>query len=342
MKGEVKEKKRIVISAKTAVFVVVLVWIASLAGTWYGASVYYNDDKNNQYPLLNPRLKSITLTKNTPEERSVKLFTSLMPLKNKVLELLGDDRDNVAFYVEDLNSGSWIGWKERDPFIPASLLKVPTAMAVMKKVDNGEWTLTQTFKVEEKYKDKYFGRLWEAQDGTDLTIDYLLQEMLQNSDNTAARIFLDKLTSAEKDDIYYHIGMLNPEAVSTAKPDELLNLEYSPKDLATVFRALYNATFITRKSSNYILNILTDTKFDETIPTEVPEDILVAHKIGTYYNVDPARPKEYHDCGIVYVPNHPYLYCIMTRRFEAKEAEQAISGFSDKAFLFFDENGKIK
>ena len=339
MKDQKLNKIHVRISPKIAILVLVFFWGLSIVGTWFIAQkVHFQGDKT--FSLLNPRLESLGL--DTSEKRRAKLFTSLFPLKQEEIIFLGDKKDNAAFYVEDLNSGGWIGWKERDPFIPASLLKVPIAISVMKKVDEGDWALTTTFQMESKYKDKYFGKLWETPDGTSMTIEQLMKEMIQNSDNTATRIFLDKLTSQEKDDVYYQIGMANPKTSSKDDPTKPLFSEFSPKDLATVFRALYNATYLTRESSNYILQTLTETKFDDVVPTEIPSDIKIAHKIGNYFNPDPARPKQYHDCGITYLPDHNYLYCVMTKGLEPKDAEQIITGISDRVYLYFNKNGKVE
>lgn len=319
------------------VFAVLLVWSLSIGGTWIVAKkISFQGTKNGtDFPLLNPRLKTYGL--DSPEERDAKLFSTLVPLKDHLLKDLGENKENTAFYVEDLNTGGWIGWKERDPFIAASLLKVPIAVGVMKKVDKGEWTLDTTFQLEGKYKDGNFGELWKVSGGTPLTIKHLIGEMLQKSDNTAANILFDKLTTEERDDVYYHIGVINPEIAENSQPGRPLFSQLSSKDLATMFRALYNATYLTRKSSTYILEVITETKFDDLVTTSIPKDVKVAHKIGNYFNPDPNRPKNYHDCGIVYMPEHPYLYCVMTKNLSPDQAKKVIVGASEKTYFYFEK-----
>lgn len=337
MKNQSKSLNRIKLSPRVITIGVVCFWVLSLALTWYLTSGAFN----KPFPMLNPRLDN--LKTNTPEERNSKLFTTLFPLKEQLMAYLGNNKNNVALYVEDLNSGSWIGWQERQSFIPASLLKVPVAVGVMKKIDDGDWNLdTTTFQMDEKYKDKNYGDLWKVANGDSLTVRRLLQDMLDNSDNTAARIFLDKLTIAEKENVYYHIGLADPEKPSASDPTQPENATFSAKDLATVFRSLYNATYLTTKSSNYILDLLTKTKFDAVIPSAVPSNVRVAHKIGNYFNSDTTRPKNYHDCGITYYPGHPYLYCIMTQTYEPETAEKIISDLGNKIYLYFDKDGGQK
>lgn len=336
-KNKLDGEKHIKISVKKIVIVVLLFWVASIAGTWYLATVVYKNG-SNQFSFLNPRLKTYGL--DTPEERNAKVFATLVPLKEQLLEYIGGNKENVAFYVEDLNSGSWIGWKEREPFVPASLLKVPVAIGVMKKIDRGEWGLDKKFVIEEKYKDSYFGELWQLPEGTKKSTEELLKEMLQNSDNTAANILFNKLSASDREDVYYHIGIANPEINSELNFNEALFTKLSPKDLAAMFRALYNATYLKRSSSQYILELLTNTKFDEVVPTTIPKDIKIAHKIANYYNRDPERLRDYHDCGIAYLPKHPYLYCVMTQNFMPAQAEPLITGLGDKIYYYFEKGGK--
>lgn len=341
MKDKQVKKTHIKISAKKLILIIALIWLSSIFGTWYFTKKLSANNKNgSEFSLLNPRLKTLGL--DTREERSAKLFATLIPLKDQLLSYLGEKKENTAFYVEDLNTGSWTGWKERDPFIAASLLKVPASIAVMKKIDSGEWTLDTTFSLEEKNKDNKFGELWKMETGTKLTVKQLLEEMLQNSDNTAVFTFLDQLTAEELDNVYYHIGATNPDKTIEMLGDDLQISKLSAKDLASTFRALYNATYLTRKSSNYILDLLTKTRFDEVVPINIPKDVPVAHKIANFFNKDPNRPKEYHDCGIVYYPDHPYLFCTMTDGYDAAASEKIIVDMGNKTYEYFEKNGKLK
>ncbi len=287
----------------------------------------------NGFVLLNPRLQR--LAGLSVEERRAKTLVTLASLKKELLDYLGEGSNDVAFYVEDLNTGAWAGWQEREEFIAASFLKVPIAITAMKEVDQGSWTLETPFAMEARYKDKNFGSLWQTPEGSEISVEKLLKEMLQYSDNTAANILFDKLAASERDDVYFHIGIANPEAPIEQAANRPVFRKLSTKDLATMFRALYNATFLTRKSSNYILEILTQTKFDKVLATEIPPEVKVAHKIANFFVKDPDMPKNFHDCGIVYLPNHPYLYCAMTKNLNADEAQSIIVELGNKIYNFF-------
>lgn len=310
-------------------FVIVL-WALSLYFVW---AYKPTNTKDGGFPLLNPRLASLTYS--SIEERRAKTFSNLMPLKKELLTLIDQYDDNIFFYTEDLNTGAWIGFSEREPVIAASLLKIPVAIGAMKKVDRGDWTLDTKFNMDAKYKDENFGSLWKMEDGSEITLRKLIEEMLQYSDNTAANIIFDNLNSSEREEIYYHIGIENPEAPFEQSASRPVFKKLAARDFASMFRALYNATYLTRASSEFILSTLTETKFDKIISREIPEDVKVAHKIANFFTGDLDANKSFHDCGIVYLTEHPYFYCVLTKGLNAADAKDSIVKIGDKVYKYF-------
>jgi len=52
--------------------------------------------------------------------------------------------------------------------------------------------------------------------------------------------------------------------------------------------------------------------YKEGLVGGLPEGIKVAHKFGERA-YEESGVKQFHDCGIIYYPNKPYLLCVMTR-----------------------------
>lgn len=323
--------------SKRNIILLILVWSLTLCLTWLISShILQSKESTNlrAYHLLNPRLQEIA--EDQEEAYRATVLVNLQPLREELIAYLGDRKDNAAFFVESLNTGARAMWQEREQFIPASLLKVPLAIAVMKKVESKQWDLdATTFAIEERYKDRYFGSLWQAPNGTAFTVRHLLEEMLQYSDNTATNTLYNNIEPGIRDDIYYHIGLVNPEAPFEVAANRPLFRTLTARDLVTFFRALYNSTYITRASSEHILSVLTETKFDKVVSTEIPETITVAHKVANFFTKDPNRPKNYHDCGIVYYPERPYLFCYMTRNLAAEDAQELIVEMGARTYRFF-------
>ena len=96
----------------------------------------------------------------------------------------------------------------------------------------------------------------------------------------------------------------------------------TPIEMYNVFASLYLSTVLYAQDSDYILSLLTRTSdFDVNNAANLPENVTVADKFGEYYIGD---VKLFHDCGIVYIGNSRFFYCIMIKGVELEDAKQSI------------------
>ena len=116
---------------------------------------------------------------------------------------------------------------------------------------------------------------------------------LVESDNTASSLLLSVAPSSI-DSVFDNLDI--------PKEKEGKYHIISPKNYSSIFRSLYLSSYLSRQSSNEILNILTQTIFNDKIAALPTKDIKVAHKIGVLNSVN-SNETIYTDCGIVYVPN---------------------------------------
>ncbi|NIT03871.1 hypothetical protein GTO10_02980 [Candidatus Saccharibacteria bacterium] len=86
----------------------------------------------------------------------------------------------------------------------------------------------------------------------------------------------------------------------------------TPKEAGELFRKLHEGELINQENQEELLGFLTDTEFEDRIPQGVPEEVRVAHKIGTLAGV-------YSDAGIVYAEDS-FVLVIMTKDAQEKEA----------------------
>ncbi len=86
-----------------------------------------------------------------------------------------------------------------------------------------------------------------------------------------------------------------------------------------------NRKCLETQKANQILNLLTNTKSEERIPSAVPAGIKVAHKTGTW-----SQTGSWHDCGIVFAKN-PTIICIMSENTTYEEAVKLIKKVTEAA-----------
>ena len=223
---------------------------------------------------------------------------------------------DISFYYRDLNSGKWTGVNESDTYAPASLLKVPTMISILKVAENRPNLLSKEIAYHGEYdevnKGEYFQPGKQILANKNYTVYELLSYMIRYSDNRATELLLD--TFGEKNISKVHLDLqlaMPPQSATSGTVDYM-----SVRDYARLFRVLYNATYLNREYSLKALNLLIDPDFPEGIAAGVDPAIKVANKFGerTVNNVDGTIDhRELHDCGIVYRAHDPYLLCIMTK-----------------------------
>lgn len=255
-----------------------------------------------------------------PQEHFI---VNIQPLREQIQKIVQEQpAGTVSVYFEFLNTGANIQLNNDSRFYPASLVKLPTALVAMAKVEKGEWSLDNRLVLYDQDKDSRYGELYKQPTGTSFTIEELLKRLLIDSDNTAHRILMRNLTPQELDELQDAIGL-----------NDLFDEknEVSAKEYSRLFRALYNSSFLKRDGSQKILEWLSQTKFNDDLASGLPEGTIFSHKIG-----EDDVEKNYHDSGIVYLPNRPYLITVMVKQHDQKAAEDIMQGIAKAAYEYVE------
>ena len=271
---------------------------------------------NGSFGFLSPRIYSGIL-----EPRSF-LITNFEPLKSGIDSFLQQQNINASVYVENLRNGISFGINENAGYFPASLNKLPIAIIVMQKIEDGKLSLDSMLPVKDYEKTDSYGTLYLTKE-KQLSVRFLLEKMLKESDNTAFNVLYDNIDRNELAQLldYFHLKE-NLEY-------PLKRLEYeNNKDLVTpiqlynIFSSLYLSTVLYGPDSEYILSLLTKTtNFDVNAAANLPDNVTIADKFGEYYIDD---TKLFHDCGIMYIDHSRFFYCIMIQSVEVEDARQYI------------------
>jgi beta-lactamase class A len=231
-------------------------------------------------------------------------LTTINPLREKVKEMVKDfGQGSVSIYIEYINTGANISINPDIYIWPASLTKIPLAMAVMKKVEKREWSLSNELVLIKGDANNMSGDsenpLSEYPVGTRFTIEKLLEELIVNSDNTAYYILLRNL---HEDDLAEVIRSLGMEFLFTKEG------KMSAKEYSRILRALYSASFLNREDSQKVLELMNKSKFKEFLSSGLDDSVIFSHKYGEddILNI-------YSDSGIVYLENRPYIISVMVQ-----------------------------
>ncbi len=253
----------------------------------------------------------------------------------EILQAKYEKRDDymISLYFEYLPTGANISLNKDEKMWPASLIKIPIAMAVMKKVQDARWKLNNELVILDEDKDSEYGNLYKEPTGTTLSIKKLIEETLINSDNTAHFVLLRNLDGGELEDVYEHLGLddiiealkLSPKGV-----DDVDN-RITAKRYSIFFRSLYNSTYLTTEFSQMFLSILQNAPRD-LLGGGLPQDVPFVHKTGI--RID---EKVKADSGIVYVTGRPYILTVMIQQkkkgdFDQKEINSIFEEISKEVY----------
>lgn len=274
--------------------------------------------QEQKYKLTNP-LKKAVIDSNLEDNIAILHYAELKPKLEEEIKKY-NSKDNIAIFLQDIYTGAWLGINEQEGFTPASLLKIPILMAVLKKIDRNEIKLTDLIILNTEDLDKNAGQLYQKGAGAKISVWDLCKAMILGSDNTAKNALKRQLSDEELNAVFAHVGIPNPYFVQNGQT-------VSPRGYTRLFKSLYFSTFLSPVLSEKALDLTTDTEMENLISAGVPPEIQVAHKFGE-------RPDGISDCGIIYIPRNPYYLCFMSKDLEISKVKELISTLSKLTYEF--------
>ncbi|HUS60050.1 MAG TPA: serine hydrolase [Nevskiaceae bacterium] len=239
------------------------------------------------------------------------------PVLEEIENLTKNLRGVYGVYVYRLNDGHEYGVYQEEIFPAASLMKLPVMLALYQETEEGNLTLETQYTLKEVDKRGGAGTLQGKKAGSVYTYRQLAGFMGQYSDNTAFNVIVEILGAGRIQQTIDNLGMTKTS---------FEEFETSPKDVGLFFQKLYQSNIVNHEHRDEILEFLTKTTFEDRIPAGVPENIRVAHKIGTELG-------NYSDAGIVFA-DKPFVLVIITKNAREAEALEVLPQITQKVWEF--------
>jgi hypothetical protein len=165
--------------------------------------------------------------------------------------------------------------------------------------------------------------------GQQYPTEALIEQMIVYSDNNAADVLASHIDPTLFNNVLLDLGIKIPSTSGASFHDFV-----TAKTYASIFRQLYNASYLNQDFSQKALDLLSRTTF-EGIREPLPKGTIVADKFGERGTVtqDGTETQELHDCGIVYKGSTVYSICIMTAGTDSKVLLGIIRDISSIVYL---------
>lgn len=196
-----------------------------------------------------------------------------------------------AFFFEDLESGFCYGYNENVQMTSAGCMKLPIAVSAIKYVEDGKGSFLDKVTINED--DKVYGTgIIHEFNNREYTFFELLVAMLIQSDNTAANKLMDIIGM---DTINYDIqnqGLRNTKlnrktADERAVSSGTENIT-SALDLSKIWSNLYNSSYLSKKNSQMLIDILQRQQIKNKLALYIPDDLKyeISSKTGDKRGVE--------------------------------------------------------
>lgn len=241
---------------------------------------------------------------------------STSALRNQIEQIASAAKGRVGVAATLLESGESVAFNADGQFPMQSVYKLPIAMAVLERVDRGEFKLEQKIRVEkaDMVREGQRSPIRDRHaDGAELSINDLLQFMVSDSDGTACDVLLKNVTKPEAVMNYLHA--LGVDGVIVANTEKEFgaddSLQYrnwaKPESVIVLLRALQEGRTLSTASRALLLKLLTESPTGpKRLKGLLPANASVAHKTGTSGTVKDLTAAT-NDVGIITLPNGRHL-----------------------------------
>src|SRR5918992_2391539 len=233
--------------------------------------------------------------------------------------------------VFDPYSGKTVSLNADRHFVAASLSKLYALLTLYKAASRGELSLDDEITMRSsdvwaygtgvlsKYPSKY-------PVGYTMTLRKCAKFMIKESDNTA-ELMLNRYLEEERIEVELHrIGADSTRywhPINTTTPD----------DIMLVLKKIADPSYTSPQLSADMLDLMTNTAFENRLPRPLPEETRVAHKIGSYEST-------FSDAGLVFPEEsggtgREYYIVVFSEGVSEGEAREAIQDISLETYRAF-------
>ncbi len=245
-------------------------------------------------------------------ESSVDLEVTPTPwqkdLEESLRSLVKEKEGLYGVYLYQIDTSQSIGINHQEEFPAASLMKLPVVVSLYQEAERRRLDLATEYRLRQEDKLSGNGSIHLQPEGTVYTYRSLAKLAIEQSDNTAVNVIAKTLGENK---IQTTINSLNLSRTNYSLR------QTSPEDMGKLLLSLYQKETLTSANSREIIGYLSQTIFNDQIPAALPENVVIAHKIGLDEGI-------LHDAAIVFTDQGDFVLVIMSKEALREQAQATL------------------
>ena len=230
--------------------------------------------------------------------------------------------------IFDPSSGKTVSLNADRRFVAASLSKLYALLTLYRAASRGELSLDDKITMHSSdvwaYGTGVLGRYPSKYPvGYTMILRECARFMIKESDNTA-ELMLHRYLGDERIEAELH--RIGANSTHYWQPTNTT----TPNDILLVLKAIADPSYTSPRLSTEMLELMTNTSFEDRLPQPLPKGARVAHKIGSYEST-------FSDAGIVFPEqsgdtDREYYIVIFSEGATQEEARETIQNISLVAY----------
>ncbi len=251
----------------------------------------------------------------------------------QIMDRAGSDV-NYSVCITDLNTGSYTGVNASDPTSASAMVAVPILYAAAYEIDRGDLSLSD--KITFHYSVGGRGKLKKSDNGRSLSLESLLQAMLEYSDNNATNTLIDYFGMDTLESICHKNGFdsvrINGRLMET-KDNTSSDNYISAKDLCGMIYQLYSNKFSGGINRSFLTRYmhLQDGSDDSGLCGSIHCD---------YYNLNGVKNNKYNEIAIIDNNVTPYAIAYLANDADMERLQEVAATLGEYVHKRVDSIGE--
>lgn len=263
-----------------------LILVVAIGGGFF---IYKNNQSTTQLVSSSVADKSSSSSSYSASSKASKKSTIDFPkstIQGTIDDAFGDMKGETSVYVSPTDSTEEVVSNSKAQRA-ASNIKLFILITAYQQVNEGKLNLNDKYTLKDSDKVDGTGEIRNMSSGSEISMQDLLEDMMEDSDNTAANIVIRQLGGMDKvnaqikkigaKDTKLERMLMDTDALKDGKDNYT-----SVADLGMVLKKIYNHQMVSTKYDNAMLDILKKNNNHTKLPHDLPEEATVYNKTGEF------------------------------------------------------------